>query len=76
MLNLVGALVSTHVAATVASGIVEVEAVTSPVLLGGLVGAIVWNLADLVVGDSVELVALPDRRHRRARCSRRRAAIS
>ena len=44
VLNLVGALVSTHVAATVASGIVEVEAVTSPVLLGGLVGAIVWNL--------------------------------
>jgi PiT family inorganic phosphate transporter len=45
VLNLVGALVSTHVAATVASGIVEIEAVTSPVLLGGLVGAIVWNLA-------------------------------
>jgi len=45
VLNLVGALVSTHVAATVASGIVQVEAVTSPVLLGGLVGAIVWNLA-------------------------------
>jgi PiT family inorganic phosphate transporter len=44
VLNLVGALVSTHVAATVASGIVEVKAVTNPVLLGGLVGAIVWNL--------------------------------
>ena len=44
VLNLVGALVSTHVAATVASGIVEVEAVTNPVLLGGLVGAIIWNL--------------------------------
>ena len=44
VLNFVGAFVSTHVAATVANGIVEVEAVTSPVLLGGLVGAIVWNL--------------------------------
>ena len=44
VLNLVGALVSTHVAATVAGGIVEAEAVTSPVLLGGLVGAIAWNL--------------------------------
>jgi len=44
VLNLVGALVSTHVAATIAGGIVEPEAVTSPVLLGGLVGAIAWNL--------------------------------
>ena len=44
VLNLIGALVSTHVAATVAGGIVEAEAVTSPVLLGGLVGAIAWNL--------------------------------
>jgi len=44
VLNLVGALVSTHVAATIAGGIVDAEAVTSPVLLGGLVGAIAWNL--------------------------------
>lgn len=44
ILNLVGALVSTHVAVTVAGGIVDAEAVTSPVLLGGLVGAVAWNL--------------------------------
>jgi PiT family inorganic phosphate transporter len=44
ILNLIGALVSTHVAATIAGGIVEASAVTSPVLLGGLVGAIAWNL--------------------------------
>jgi phosphate/sulfate permease len=44
LLNLIGALVSTHVAATIASGIVETQAVSSPVLLGGLVGAIAWNL--------------------------------
>jgi PiT family inorganic phosphate transporter len=44
VLNLVGALVSTHVAATLAGGIVEPGAVTSPVMLGGLVGAIFWNL--------------------------------
>jgi PiT family inorganic phosphate transporter len=43
-LNVVGAVVSTHVAATVAGGIVASEAVTSPVLLGGLLGAIAWNL--------------------------------
>jgi PiT family inorganic phosphate transporter len=44
VLNFVGAMVSTHVAATVAKGIVEPGAVTSPVMLGGLVGAIAWNL--------------------------------
>jgi phosphate/sulfate permease len=44
VLNVLGALVSTHVAATLAKGIVEPSAVTPPVMLGGLVGAIVWNL--------------------------------
>ena len=44
VLNLLGALVSTNVAATLAKGIVEPGAVTSPVMLGGLFGAIVWNL--------------------------------
>ncbi len=44
VLNLIGALVSTQVAATIAGGIVEPGAVTSPVLLGGLIGAIAWNL--------------------------------
>ena len=44
LLNVVGALVSTNVAATLAKGIVETTAVTGPVMLGGLVGAIVWNL--------------------------------
>jgi len=44
VLNVVGALVSTHVAATLAKGIVDPGAVTAPVMLGGLVGAIAWNL--------------------------------
>lgn len=44
VLNVLGALVSTHVAVTLASGIVEATAVTSPVMLGGLIGAIAWNL--------------------------------
>ncbi len=44
VLNVVGALVSTNVAATLAKGIVESSAVTGPVMLGGLVGAIAWNL--------------------------------
>ena len=65
VLNVVGALVSTHVAATLAKGIVEPGAVTPPVMLGGLVGAIVVEPAHLVVGAALELVPLPDRRHRR-----------
>jgi len=44
LLNVVGALVSTNVAATLAKGIVESSAVTGPVMFGGLLGAIVWNL--------------------------------
>jgi PiT family inorganic phosphate transporter len=44
VLNVVGALVSTHVAATLAKGIVDASVVTSPVLFGGLVDAITWNL--------------------------------
>jgi PiT family inorganic phosphate transporter len=44
VLNVLGALVSTHVAATLAKGIVEASAIDGPVMLGGLVGAIAWNL--------------------------------
>lgn len=44
VLNVIGALVSTHVAATLAKGIVDPAVVTQPVMLGGLVGAIAWNL--------------------------------
>jgi PiT family inorganic phosphate transporter len=44
LLNVVGAVVSTHVAATLAKDIVEPASITAPVMLGGLVGAIAWNL--------------------------------
>ena len=44
ILNVVGAVVSTHVAATLAKGIVDPGVVTNPVILGGLIGAITWNL--------------------------------
>jgi len=44
LFNVIGALVSTNVAATLAKGIVESTAVTGPVMFGGLVGAIIWNL--------------------------------
>ncbi len=45
VLNFVGAFISLSVAATVAEGIVEAGAITPVVVLGGLIGAISWNLA-------------------------------
>ena len=44
VLNFVGAFISFKVAATVAKGIVDPDAITLSILLAGLVGAITWNL--------------------------------
>jgi PiT family inorganic phosphate transporter len=44
VLNFVGAFISVAVAATIASGIVEQNLVTVPIVFAGLVGAILWNL--------------------------------
>ena len=44
ILNFVGAFISIKVAATIASGIVEAEIVTTTVIFAGLIGAIFWNL--------------------------------
>ncbi|MGH2936785.1 MAG: inorganic phosphate transporter [Solirubrobacterales bacterium] len=44
VLNFAGAFISLSVAATIAEGIVESGAVTPIVVLGGLIGAISWNL--------------------------------
>jgi inorganic phosphate transporter, PiT family len=44
MLNFVGALLSTNIAATVANGIVIPGVVTLPMVLAGLIAAISWNL--------------------------------
>src|SRR5690349_17277933 len=43
-LNFVGAFISITVAATVAKGIVNAEAVSTTMIFAGLVGAITWNL--------------------------------
>src|ERR687893_972367 len=43
-LNFVGAFLSLEVAATIASGIVDADLVTPPIVFAGLVGAIAWNL--------------------------------
>jgi PiT family inorganic phosphate transporter len=43
-LNLVGAFLSLKVAATVASGIVSQGDIIMPVVIGGLIGAVAWNV--------------------------------
>ncbi len=48
-LNLVGAFLSLAVAATIAKGIVDAGVITLHVVLGGLVGGIVWNLVTWVL---------------------------
>ena len=50
VLNVLGAFVSLAVAATIASGIVDAEAITLDVVLAGLVGAITWNLVTWYLG--------------------------
>src|ERR687896_554377 len=50
VLNFVGAFISLEVAATVAKGIVEADAVTTTIVFAGLVGAIAWNLATWYFG--------------------------
>ncbi len=50
VLNVAGAFVSFAVAATIATGIVNADAVTPSVILGGLVGAIFWNLFTWYLG--------------------------
>ena len=50
VLNFVGAFLSLAVAATIASGIVDADLVTLPIVFSGLIGAIAWNLATWYFG--------------------------
>jgi PiT family inorganic phosphate transporter len=50
ILNFVGAFISFKVAATIAKGIVDADAITLNVILAGLVGAITWNLVTWYLG--------------------------
>ena len=50
VLNFAGAFISFKVAATVAKGIVDPNAITLNILLAGLVGAITWNLITWYLG--------------------------
>ena len=44
VLNFVGAMISTKVAATIGKGIVDANNVTQMVVLAGVIGAIIWDL--------------------------------
>jgi len=50
VLNFVGAFISLEVAATVAKGIVEADAISTTIVFAGLVGAIAWNLVTWYFG--------------------------
>ncbi len=50
MLNLVGACLSTEVAKTISGGFFDEALITAPIILAGLVGAIIWNLLTWLVG--------------------------
>jgi PiT family inorganic phosphate transporter len=50
VLNFAGAFVSIKVAATIAKGIVNPDAITLNIVLAGLVGAITWNLLTWLLG--------------------------
>jgi inorganic phosphate transporter, PiT family len=50
ILNFVGAFLSLSVAATIATGIVNPDEVTTPIVFAGLIGAIVWNLTTWFFG--------------------------
>jgi PiT family inorganic phosphate transporter len=50
VLNLAGAFLSTKVAQTISSGIVNDTLVTPVIIFAGLVGAILWNLATWLLG--------------------------
>ncbi|WP_085128118.1 inorganic phosphate transporter [Mycolicibacter engbaekii] len=49
-LNLIGAFLSTAVAATIAKGLVDAHLVTLELIFAGLVGGIVWNLLTWLLG--------------------------
>ncbi|MCV7098882.1 inorganic phosphate transporter [Mycobacterium palustre] len=50
VLNLIGAFMSTAVAATIAKGLIDGHVVTLELVFAGLVGGIVWNLLTWLLG--------------------------
>jgi PiT family inorganic phosphate transporter len=50
ILNLVGACLATEVAKTISGGFFDETLITVPIILAGLVGAIIWNLTTWLLG--------------------------
>jgi PiT family inorganic phosphate transporter len=50
VLNLAGAFLSIEVAKTISSGIVDETRISPAIIFGGLVGAVIWNLATWLLG--------------------------
>jgi PiT family inorganic phosphate transporter len=50
MLNVLGACLSTEVAKTISGGLFDDALITVPMILAGLLGAIIWNLVTWLVG--------------------------
>jgi PiT family inorganic phosphate transporter len=50
LLNLVGACLATEVAKTISGGFFDEVLITVPIILAGLVGAIIWNLMTWLLG--------------------------
>lgn len=50
VLNLIGAFLSTTVAATIAKGLIDSHIVTLELVFAGLVGGVIWNLATWLLG--------------------------
>src|SRR5215212_5578207 len=50
LLNFAGAFISLAVAATIANGIVEADAINETIVFAGLIGAITWNLVTWYFG--------------------------
>lgn len=50
VMNLIGAFLSTAVAATIAKGLIDANLVTLELVFAGLVGGIVWNLLTWLLG--------------------------
>src|ERR1700712_1882515 len=50
VLNLVGAFLSTEVAKTISGGFFDEHLITAPIILAGLIGAIIWNLLTWLLG--------------------------
>ena len=76
VLNFAGAFVSFKVAATIAKGIVDPDAITLDIILAGLVGAITLEPRHLVPRPAVELEPRADRRHHRLGGDGRRVGTS